>query len=107
VKGVEALLIISNMDEPQKRIQQHQNVIDGAKKNGVKKIVYTSIVGDSDKNAFSPVVKSNRQIEEDVQNPRLNWVIGRNGIYIEHDLEYIDHYIASGEIYNSEADKIC
>jgi NAD(P)H dehydrogenase (quinone) len=107
LKGIETLLIVSSMDEPQKRIQQHRNIIDSAKTNGVKKIIYTSIVGDSDNNAFSPIVKSNRQTEDDVQNSGLNWVIGRNGIYLEPDLEYIDHYIASGEIYNSAADGKC
>jgi len=61
LKGIDALLIVSSMDEPQKRIQQHRNIIDGAKAIGVKKIVYTSIVGDSEKNAFSPIVRSNRQ----------------------------------------------
>jgi NAD(P)H dehydrogenase (quinone) len=107
LKGIDALLIVSSMDEPQKRIQQHRNVIEGAKTNGVKKIVYTSIVGDSEKNAFSPIVKSNRQTEEDIQKSGLDWVIGRNGIYIEPDLEYIDNYITKGEIYNSAGDGKC
>lgn len=107
LQGVDAVVLVSGMDDPQKRIQQHRNIIEAAKANGVKKIVYTSIVGDSENNAFSPVVRSNRQTEEDVQNSGLNWVIGRNGIYIEPDLEYLDHYIASGEIFNSAADGLC
>ncbi len=107
LKGVENLLIVSSMDEPQKRIQQHRNIIEAAKINGVKKIVYTSIVGDKEKNAFSPIVKSNRQTEEDIQNSGMNWVIGRNGLYIEPDLEYIDKYIASDGIFNSAGDGLC
>ena len=99
--------MVSGMDHPDKRIQQHRNIIESAKANGVKKIVYTSIVGDKEKYGFSPVVKSNRQTEEDVQNSGLNWVIGRNGVYIEPDLEYIENYIASGEIYNSAGDGLC
>ena len=105
--GIDALLIVSSMDKPENRILQHQNIIEAAKANGVKKIVYTSIVGDSAKNAFSPVVESNRQTEIDVQDSGLNWVIGRNGIYIEPDLEYIDNYVAKGEIYNSAAEGKC
>ena len=46
LQGVDAVLLVSGMDEPQKRIQQHRNVIAAAKQNGVNKIVYTSIVGD-------------------------------------------------------------
>ncbi len=107
LKGIDTVLLVSGMDEPQKRIQQHRNVIEAAKINGVKKIVYTSIIGDEEKTAFSPVVKSNRQTETDVQNSGLDWVIGRNGIYIEPDLEYIDNYVKRGEIRNCAGDGKC
>ena len=107
LSGIDRVLLISGMDDPQKRIQQHRNVIEAAKKNGVKKIVYTSIVGDEEKNAFSPVVQSNRLTEEDVKNSGLDWSIGRNGIYIEPDLEYIDTYIKEGEIRNCAGDGKC
>jgi NAD(P)H dehydrogenase (quinone) len=63
-------------------------VIEAAKFSGVKKIEYTSIVGDEQNSAFGPVVQSNRQNEKDVQNSGLECVIGRNGIYLEPDLEY-------------------
>lgn len=107
LQGVDAVLLVSGMDEPQKRIQQHRNVIAAAKQNGVKKIVYTSIVGDEDKNAFSPIVQSNRQTEKDVQTSGLQWVIGRNGIYIEPDLEYLDTYIKEGRIENCAGQGKC
>lgn len=100
LQGIEAVLLVSGMDDPQKRIQQHRNVIEAAKLNGVHKIVYTSIIGDENKTAFSPVVQSNRQTERDIQESGLAWVIGRNGIYIEPDLEYIDQYVKAGEIRN-------
>ncbi|MBU2976123.1 SDR family oxidoreductase [Zobellia sp. B3R18] len=101
LKGVNAVLLVSGMDDPKKRIQQHRNVIDAAKANGVRKIVYTSIVGEEKASAFSAVVESNRQTEKDVKDSGMQWVIGRNGIYIEPDLEYIDTYISEGEIQNS------
>ena len=107
LKGVNQVLLISGMDEPQKRIQQHRKVIEAAKQNGVQKIVYTSIVGDEEKTAFSPIVKSNRQTEKDVQDSGLNWVIGRNGIYLEPDLEYINTYVKEGEIRNCAGDGKC
>lgn len=107
LNGVDAVLLISGMDEPQKRIQQHRNVIVAAQANGVKKIVYTSIVGDEEKTAFSPVIKSNRQTEKDIQASGLQWVIGRNGIYIEPDLEYLEHYVKAGEIKNCAGDGKC
>ncbi|GJM61832.1 SDR family oxidoreductase [Persicobacter diffluens] len=100
LQGVDQLVIVSGMDDPQRRIQQHRNVIEAAKQNGVKKIIYTSIIGDEEGTGFNPVVKSNRQTEEDVQSSGLEWVIGRNGIYIEPDLEYLDNYIQAGKISN-------
>ena len=107
LQGVDAVLLVSGMDEPQKRIEQHRNVIEAAKQKGVQKIVYTSIVGDEDKNAFSPIVQSNRQTEKDVQASGLQWVIGRNGIYIEPDLEYIDTYVKEGRIENCAGQGKC
>ncbi len=107
LKGVDTVLLISGMDEPQKRIQQHRNVIEAAKSNGVSKIVYTSIVGAEENNGFSPIVQSNRQTEKDVQASGLDWVIGRNGIYIEPDLEYIDTYVLEGEIRNCAGSGLC
>jgi len=107
LKGMDTVLLVSGMDEPQKRIQQHRNVIEAAKINGVTKIVYTSIIGDAEKTAFSPVVQSNRQTEIDIQNSGLNWAIGRNGLYIEPDLEYIENYVKTGEIRNCAGDGLC
>lgn len=105
--GVDVVLLVSGMDEPQKRIQQHRNVIEAAKTNDIQKIVYTSIVGAEKNNAFSSIVRSNRQTERDIQNSGLNWSIGRNGIYIEPDLEYIDTYLKEGEIKNYAGDGKC
>ncbi|MEO9894405.1 SDR family oxidoreductase [Aurantibacter sp.] len=107
LKDIDAVLLVSGMDDPKKRIQQHRNVINAAKNNGVKKIVYTSIVGDENKNAFSPIVQSNRQTEEDIKNSGLTWVIGRNGIYIEPDLEYLETYLKEGEIRNCAGEGKC
>ena len=107
LKGVNAVLLVSGMDDPEKRIQQHRNVIEAAKENGVKKIVYTSIMGAEEGNAFSPVVASNRQTEEDIKNSGMDWAIGRNGIYIEPDLEYIETYKKEGGIINSAGNGKC
>ena len=107
LKGVDKVILLSGMDAPDKRIQQHRNVIEAAKQNGVRKIVYTSIVGDEENTAFSPVVQSNRQTEQDVRESGLQWVIGRNGIYIEPDLEYLDNYIQEGEIRNCAGEGRC
>ncbi|MGB5533050.1 MAG: NAD(P)H-binding protein, partial [Acidimicrobiia bacterium] len=88
LQSVDAVLLVSGMDAPERRIQQHRNVIEAARSARVKKIVYTSVQGADEDTAFSPIVQSNRQTEEDVRRSGLAWVIGRNGIYIEPDVEY-------------------
>jgi NAD(P)H dehydrogenase (quinone) len=105
--GVDALVLVSGMAPPDERIGQHRNVIDAAKTAGVRKIVYTSIQGLEDGTPFSPVVQSNRQTESDIRESGMDWAIGRNGIYIEPDVEYIDSYRANGEIANSAGTGQC
>ncbi len=107
LRDVESILLISGMDAPEKRVMQHRNVIEAAKKAGVRRIVYTSIQGAEAGTAFSPVVQSNRQSEDDVRNSGLDWSIGRNGIYIEPDVEYMESYKRHGQIANCAADGKC
>lgn len=107
LQGIDSLLLVSGMDAPDKRIPQHRNVIEAAKQAGVSKIVYTSIQGADENSTFSPIVQSNRQTEEDIRNSGLEWVIGRNGIYIEPDIEYIETYKQRGEIANCAGDGKC
>ncbi len=73
----------------------------------MQKIVYTSVQGAEENTAFSPVVQSNRQTEEDMRNSSLDWAIGRNGIYIEPDVEYIETYKKVGGISNCAGDGKC
>ncbi|MDP8207862.1 MAG: SDR family oxidoreductase [Candidatus Electryonea clarkiae] len=107
LKQVDTLLLVSGMDAPEKRIDQHRNVINAARDAGVKKIVYTSVQGAEKDTSFSPIIQSNRQTEYDVSNSGLDWVIGRNGIYIEPDIEYIETYKERGEIANCAGDGRC
>ncbi|RDE22913.1 SDR family NAD(P)-dependent oxidoreductase [Motiliproteus coralliicola] len=107
LQGVDCLLLVSGMDAPEQRIQQHRNVIEAAKSAGVKKIVYTSVQGAETSTSFSPIIQSNRQTEQDVRESGLEWVIGRNGIYIEPDIDYLDSYKQLGAIRNSAAEGRC
>lgn len=107
LRGVERLLIVSGMDAPEKRIVQHRGVIEAAKAAGVRRVVYTSIQGAEEGTAFSPIVQSNRATEADVRASGLDWSIGRNGIYIEPDVEYVETYAERGEIANCAGDGRC
>ena len=107
LSGVDVVLLVSGMDHPDKRIGQHRNVINAAKENGIKKIVYTSIIGKEGRSTFDAIVKSNRQTEKDIRESGLDWSIGRNGLYIEPDIEYIEKYKEFGKVANCGADGLC
>jgi len=95
------------MDHPLKRIDQHRNIIDAAKDAGVRKLVYTSIIGKYGSSTFDAIVNSNRQTEKDIMDSGLQWAIGRNGLYIEPDLEYIEQYKKMGKIANCAGGGMC
>lgn len=109
--GIDTVLLVSGMAKPEDRIQQHRNVIDAAKNAGVRKIVFTSIQGPSDEGVdgsnLSPIAQCCRQTENDIRDSGLLWSIGRNGPYIEPDVEYIETYKARGEIANCAGDGKC
>ncbi|WP_098454930.1 NAD(P)H-binding protein [Sanguibacter antarcticus] len=107
LQGVETLLLVSGNEQPEKRVRQHRNVLDAARAAGVTKVVYTSVQGAEEGTAFSPVVQSNRQTEADVRDSGMDWAIGRNGIYIEPDVESIDAYVAAGEVANCAGSARC
>lgn len=107
LQGADTLLLVSGNEPPQDRIQQHRNVLAAAKSAGVGKVVYTSVQGAETNTAFSPVVASNRQTEADVRDSGMDWVIGRNGIYIEPDIEALEDYKAAGEVANCAGDGRC
>lgn len=107
LEGIDALLLVSGMAAPERRIDQHRNVIEAAKRAGVRKIVYTSVQGAEVNTKFSPIVQSNRTTEQDIRKCGLQWAIGRNGIYIEPDLEYVETYAKRGEIANCAGNGRC
>jgi NAD(P)H dehydrogenase (quinone) len=107
LKGVDVVMLVSGMDVPEKRIEQHRNIINAAKAAGVRKVVYSSIIGDDGNSSFDAIVQSNRQTEKDIRESGLEWSIGRNGLYIEPDIEYIENYIKEGKIANCAGDGIC
>jgi len=107
LQGCDALLIVSSNTAPEYRIGQHRNIIEAAKHCGVDKLVYTSILGNPEKTAFSPVIGSNRQTEKDIAASGISFTIGRNSLYIDPDLEYIEHYKKEGKISNCGGEGKC
>lgn len=87
LEGVESLLLISGSEIGQ-RVAQHQAVIDAAEKNKVKNLVYTSLL----KAESSPMLLAGEHkiTEQAIQASDLNWVILRNGWYIENHTQSLE-----------------
>jgi len=87
--GVDTAVIISApVAGGSERIPLHRNVIEAARQAGVRRALFTSVIGNGLEmdTLFGPTQQVNRQTEADLQSSGLEWVIGRNGLYLELDL---------------------
>jgi len=80
VQGIEKLLLISGNGPT--RLQQHKNVIDAAKKAGIKHIVFTSIaLRDMKASALRPLMEDLYQAEDYIKESGLTYTVLRNTLY--------------------------
>lgn len=81
-KGVEKLLLISTMD--QNRFEQHKNVIDAAKYQGVKHIIYTSLaIKNIQTSGVKDLMISHFQTEDYIKQSEVTYTILRNTMYAD------------------------
>lgn len=79
--GVETVVLISGgYAEDDVVIERHGRVIAAAETQGVKHIIYTSLIGDGDHLGFA---LAHRWTERRLQASTLDWTILRNGLYAE------------------------
>ena len=107
--GIDTLIMISAPVGNWDRVAMHRNVINAARQAGVRKIVFTSVIGGGQEQDtwFWGTQQVNRQTEQDLQASGLEWVIARNGLYLEMDLRHIMHANASGVYRNVGAEGKC
>ncbi|HBY0997454.1 SDR family oxidoreductase [Klebsiella pneumoniae] len=98
LKGVDTLLLISGNEIGQRAVQ-HENVIRAAVKNGVKRIVYTSLLH-ADKSPLN-LAPEHVQTEQDLKNSGLDYTILRNGWYSENYTGSIAPALGLGAFYGS------
>ena len=91
--GIDTVILISAPVGDWDRIAMHRNVISAAKQAGVRKVVYTSVVGNGkeEQTWFWSTQQINRQAEIDLADSGLAWIVARNGLYLEKDLAHIVH----------------
>jgi len=97
-KGIDRLLLVSSNAVGQ-RFAQHRNVIDAAKKAGVKLIGYTSILhGDA-----SPLGLKDEHVQTEVylKASGVPFVLLRNGWYTENYLGTIPKVLEFGTLFGS------
>jgi len=91
--GVDTLLLISSSEIGQ-RVAQHRNAIDAAKRAGVKRIVYTSLLH-TDRSPLS-LAPEHAETEAMIKASGLAYTILRNGWYTENYTGSIAGALAGG-----------
>ena len=110
LQGVHTLLLISAPIVPgTDRLALHKSAIAAAAAAGVKKIIYTSVIGeDADPTMrYFPTQQVGRQTEALVRNSGMNWVIARNGFYLDLDLNHIRRADKEDGVYRNNAGNGC
>ncbi|MBX2914212.1 MAG: SDR family oxidoreductase [Cyclobacteriaceae bacterium] len=101
LNSVDVLLLISG-SEIGKRKQQHENVINAAKKAGVKKIVYTSVLH-ADKSSLG-LAPEHLATEQALKASGITYTILRNGWYTENYAASIPGSVQAGAFVGSAKD---
>lgn len=82
MQGIDKVLLISTIDHH--RFQQHQNVVEAAKKAGVKHILYTSVsLRDVNTSAIKTLMESHYQTEDYIKTSGLKYTLLRNTLYTD------------------------
>lgn len=98
LEGVDRLLLISS-SEVGKRAEQHINVIEAAKKAGVKWIVYTSLLhADTSSLSLAP---EHLESEAALKESGIDYTILRNGWYTENYTASIPSALENGAFIGS------
>ena len=104
-KGADILGLISMPFVGQKRQAAQRNVVDAAKKAGVKKIVYTSLVNAGDETNPSVEKKDHIYTERYIQSVGLDYIFLRNSQYAEAMItNYFTYVHLDGVLKNSQGD---
>ncbi len=101
LKGADTLVLVSS-SEVGRRLPQHTNVVNAAKRAGVKRIVYTSILrAPTSKLALAPEHKAT---EELIVASGIAYTFLRNGWYIENYTAQTAGPLAQGKVFGAAAE---
>lgn len=101
LEGIDRLLLISS-SEVGKRFEQHSNVIEAAKKAGVRWIVYTSLLHAEDSSLS--LAGEHVATEQALKESGIPRTILRNGWYTENQVGSIAGALGAGALVGSAGD---
>lgn len=104
--GLDTLIFVSAPVTPGiDRLALHRNVVDAAVAAGVRKVIYTSVIGTelAMGTYFEPFYLTNKETEDYLQASGLEWVVARNGMYLDLDVHHIKLAGARDGIYRNNA----
>ncbi|MCU0760994.1 MAG: NAD(P)H-binding protein [Steroidobacteraceae bacterium] len=110
LQGVEAMVLVSAPAiGGSDRIRLHRNAIEAARRAGVRRVLYTSVIGNGIEmqTGFAATQRANRQAEADLAASGLEWVVARNGFYLDIDVEQMRAANARGWYASSSGDGRC
>ena len=84
--GGKRMFFISSTLNGERRVRQHQSVIDASKKAGVEHITYTSFFGANREGYHQYVLPDHRATEKMLRESGLAYNIMRNNLYMENYL---------------------
>ncbi|MXQ14455.1 NAD(P)H-binding protein [Microvirga makkahensis] len=96
---VDTLLLVSS-SEVGPRAVQHRNVITAAKRTGVRRIVYTSLLR-ADTTSLTSLADEHRATEADLKASGIPFTILRNGWYTENYTRSVGGAVAGGAFIGS------
>lgn len=101
LKGADKVLLISSSEIGQ-RAQQHRNVIDAAKRAGVKLLAYTSVLH-ADTSPLG-LATEHRDTEAMIRASGVPFTLLRNGWYTENYMASVPSALAHGAVYGCAGD---
>ena len=97
MQGIDRVLLIAGTDEDN-RVRQHQNVVDAAKKVGVRCIAYTSRTLKDRSTMVNQLMLGHFQTEDLIRASGLKHIIFRNVLYMDAIPQFVGEQVFSGGI---------
>lgn len=82
IKGIETVLLIAGTDE-ENRVSQHQNLVNAAKKAGIRRIMYTSRALKDPATLVNQLMKGHFQTEDYIKASGLPYTLFQNILYMD------------------------